>query len=105
MLLNLASEVSLWDTSLPLGHEAHRLTEIIKHLSISLYDFQRLNYLVPREKPMLDFDYNLYSSGDEKPTSNNELVDSYPQYTFFEIKYKHICKNNATFIQTFFLLR
>lgn len=92
MLLNLASEVSLWDTSLPLGYEAHRLTEIVKHLSISLYDFQRLNYLVPREKPIVDFDYNLYSFGEEKPTSDNELVDSYPQYTFFEIKYKHICK-------------
>lgn len=39
------SDDNLWDSSLPIGHEAYRLIKLTKSYELTIYDFQRLHKL------------------------------------------------------------
>lgn len=49
VILGLSKDVNLWSMSVPIGSESMRIVKLIKQLSLTIYDFQRLNLLVIQE--------------------------------------------------------
>jgi hypothetical protein len=51
MILGLGkTDTQLWSSSLPIGSESTRIVKLVRHLSQSVYDFQRLNIQKPRDE-------------------------------------------------------
>lgn len=48
-ILGLAKDATLWSFSVPIGSESTRILKLIRQLSQTVYDFQRLNMQTPRD--------------------------------------------------------
>lgn len=82
VILSLSKETQLWALSVPIGSEAMRIVKIIKMLSQSIYDFQRLNLFIPRDSPdPEDYDFS-------KIKASASFADD--PYTFIEAKFENI---------------
>lgn len=57
MILGLSKDVNLWSMSAPIGSESMRIVKLIKQLSLTIYDFQRLNLLIIQESFSMSPDY------------------------------------------------
>ena len=60
MILGLSKDVNLWSMSAPIGSESMRIVKLIKQLSLTIYDFQRLNLLIIQESFSMSPDYSGY---------------------------------------------
>lgn len=102
MLLSMGKE-NVWNSSLPVGSESTRVVELIKVFSLSIYDYQLLNYLYNREEVLHKLSLSLKHKSKTKQTNDNnnnaaspnttiEYLSKLPPYHSISIKLPHICK-------------
>jgi hypothetical protein len=105
MLLSLSSD-PLWNYSLPIGSESFRIIELVKYLSLTIFDYQRLNqlnedyaddYYVPNHHRNIRSNYkknveNINTNGLANITTNWNFIETLPPYAFIEVKYQHISR-------------
>ena len=92
LLLGLPNDKYAWEASLPIGSESIRLLDLIKRLSTSLFDFQRLNiYNYKDEDDEIDITQTIFSNFKNSSNFNrNKLFNLLPHYVLFDIKFEHI---------------
>ena len=102
ILLSLTNDKYAWNASLPIGSESIRIVELIKRLSATLFDFQKLNYFYYKdEDDEIDIAQRVsYSLKNISKTNRKKILDSFPPYVLIELKYEHIGK--TFFIQLSF---
>ncbi len=108
MLLSLSND-HFWNYSLPIGSESYRIVELVKYLSITLYDYQRLqlnddynyedyNYYQFRKirqsntNTVLNNNNNININNNVNVTTDYNFIRTLPSYAFIEVKYQYISK-------------
>ena len=106
MLLSLSTD-QFWNYSLPIGSESYRIVELVKYLSVTLYDYQRLqlnddynyedyNYYQYRKIRQTNTNTNANTNINNHNNNNVNLTTDYnfirtlPSYAFIEVKYQYI---------------
>ena len=92
LLLSISKDKDTWEANLPIGSESVRLLEIIKHLSRSLFDFQRLNYYSNKdEDDETDMTQKIFENfKNSNNFKRNKIFYLLPPYVLFDIKFEHI---------------
>ena len=96
MLLSMGKE-NVWNSSLPVGSESTRIVELIKVFSLSIYDYQLLNYLYNREEVLHKLSLSLKhksktkQANDKNLNSTIEYLSKLPPFHSISIKKPHIC--------------
>lgn len=99
MLLSLGKD-NVWNSSLPVGSESTRVVELVKVFSLSIYDYQLLNYLYNREEVLHKLSLSLKHKSKTKQgngaaanlNSTIEYLNKLPPYHSISIKNPHICE-------------
>ncbi len=102
MLLSLSKD-QFWNYSFPIGSESYRIVELVKYLSITLYDYQRLqlnddynyedyNYYQYRKIRQANTNTNNININNVNLTTDYNFIRALPSYAFIEVKYQYISK-------------
>ena len=100
ILLGLTKDNNIWGASLPIGSESVRIIDIVKQLSASIFDFQRLNHINNRdEDDEIDIsrvrviNKNSINKNNTSTVKNRvDILSTLPAYVLIDIKFQYISK-------------